>query len=152
MAFTTSENYNDNKTVSADALEWGQAIVCEEAPEYITLKPGEYEFTVKSFERSFYNGGTSKDGKKKEPCNVAKVKLEIVTDEGTAIVNDSFFLKANMAWKISSFFQCIGMAKTGESFVPDWDKAIGCTGRVKTKTREYNNNTYNDVDRYVKRG
>ena len=45
-----NENYNTNRN---DALDWDSVIEAEN--EFVLLPEGEYEFTVKSFERGEYN-------------------------------------------------------------------------------------------------
>lgn len=135
------------------ALDWNTPLFAEPVPEFIILAPGEYDFTVKKFERSMYQGGTSaKDGHAIQPCPLAKITMEVQTPNGNALVNDTLFLKANAVWKISAFFQSIGLAKENEPFTPDWNGAVGCTGKFKTKNREYNGKTYNEVDQYIPAG
>ena len=135
------------------ALDWNTPLFAEPAPDFVVLPPGEYEFTVKKFERSMYQGGTSKkDGHAIQPCPLAKITMEVQTANGIGLVNDTLFLRANAVWKISAFFQSIGMAKEGQPFTPDWNGAVGCTGKFKTKNREYNGKTFNEVDRYIAAG
>ena len=135
------------------ALDWNTPLFAEAVPEFVVLPPGEYDFTVKKFERSMYQGGTSKkDGHAINPCPLAKITMEVQTENGPALVNDTLFLKANNVWKISAFFQSIGMAEEGKPFTPDWNGAVGGTGKFKTKSREYNGKTFNEVDRYIAAG
>ena len=135
------------------ALDWNTPLFAEAVPEFIVLAPGEYDFTVKKFDRAMYQGGvSSKDGHQIAACPLAKLTMEVQTAQGPALVNDTLFLKANNVWKISAFFQSIGMAKEGQPFTPDWNGAVGCTGKFKTKNREYNGKTFNEVDRYIAAG
>ena len=38
------------------AIEWGDTIAWEDAPEYVVLPPGNYEFTVMNWDRGHYEG------------------------------------------------------------------------------------------------
>ena len=124
-------------------LGWDDEIV-QDSASFITLPEGEYEFTVKEFERARYNGG-----EKLPPCPQAKIKLEVVTEKGTAIINHNLFLHSRTESMISAFFVAIGIKKHGEKLKMDWPKTIGARGRAKIGIREYNGNTYNEVKRFL---
>lgn len=128
------------------ALGWDDTFTCEDTPEYILLDPGEYEFTVKSFERGYYNG--SDDGKNKA-CPMAKLHLEVVTPKGTARVDDTIFLKMRSKWKIDAFFRCLGLAKVGQAYTPNWNSVAGMQGLARIKSVERKGKKYNNIDRYI---
>lgn len=127
-------------------LGWDDTFTCEDTPEYILLDPGEYVFTVKSFERGYYNG--SDDGKIKA-CPMAKLHLEVTTPKGIARVDDTIFLKMKSKWKIDAFFRCLGLAKAGQAYTPNWNGVAGMQGRAKIKSIERKGKKYNNIDRYV---
>ena len=124
-------------------LGWDDEI-SQDSASYITLPDGEYEFSVKEFERARYGGG-----EKLPPCNQAKLKLEIVTPQGTALVNHNLFLHSRTEGMVSAFFVAIGQKKHGETLKMNWPKVIGAKGRAKIGTREYNGNTYNEVKKFL---
>lgn len=123
---------------------WDDSYTCEEGGNFVVLPKGEYQFTVKSFERSYYNGN-----EKSKACPMAKLTLEVDSAEGKARVTDSLFLKSSAKWRMDSFFRCIGVAKVGQPYVPNWNNIIGMTGKAKIKPREYNGKQYNDVEAYL---
>ena len=126
-----------------ETYDWDDSFTCEES-SFVVLRPGEYAFTVKGFERGYFNGN-----EKSKACKMAKMTLEVQTEDGKASVKDSFFLKKSAKWRIDDFFRCIGVAKLGQTYQPNWTESIGMTGRAKIKNREYNGKKYNEVDRYV---
>lgn len=137
--------YNSMGTEVTDDRELGwEDEIQQDSAEYITLPEGEYEFTVKEFERARYNGG-----EKLPACNQAKLKLEVVTEKGTALINHNLFLHSRVEGMVSSFFVAIGQKKHGEKLKMNWSKVIGAKGRAKIGTREYNGNTYNEVKRFL---
>ena len=129
------------------ALDWGATIEWEDSPEYVTLQPGNYEFTVTNYERGHYDGNPSAG---KIGCNTIKVTVAVDTPQGKATARNTFFFKQSAVGFIRDFFLCIGLLKKGEAFVPDFDKAIGCRGMAKFSNREYNGKTYNQIDRWIK--
>lgn len=129
------------------ALDWDDTIEWEEPLEYITLTPGNYEFTVQNYERGHYDGHpeTGKIG-----CNTVSVTVTVDTPQGKAIAKNRFYLKKSAQGFIRDFFLCIGLLKKGQAFTPNWDNTIGCTGMAKFSNREYNGKTYNQIDRWLK--
>ena len=139
---TKAENSGEDK-----ALDWDATIAWEDAPAYVTLAPGNYEFTVLNYERGHYDGNPSAG---KIGCNTIKVTVAVDTPQGRATARNTFFFKQSAVGFIRDFFLCIGILKKGEAFVPDFDKAIGCKGMAKFSNREYNGKTYNQIDRWIK--
>lgn len=112
----------------------------------LLLEPGDYIFEVVKFERSRY---TPRSGDAKLPaCNMAKLELKIQTAQGTAIVLNNLYLHTSTEGLLSAFFASIGQKKKGEPLQMNWTLVPGSKGAVKIKHRSYNNNTYNDVDRF----
>lgn len=155
-AIPNFENQNQNTAAAAnddEALSWEDEVDGEALPDLVTLEPGEYEFTVYSFKRGQYEGGTGKDGRKISPCPLAVYTLEIETPAGRAIVKDTLFLRKSSMWKIAVFFRCIGMgAPEGQPFVPHYEQAVGSSGKVRINNREYNGKVYNNVEKYIEPG
>lgn len=134
---------------------WDSEFDFDDSDEYIILPPGEYDFEVKSFQRSRYEGGVSKkDGKTIPPCPVAKIQIGIKTDEGDVVIYDTFFINPDSEkniHKMSKFFRSVGLAKPGSKVKMAWwsDELVGMTGRAKIYNRKNNDKTYNNVSYYI---
>lgn len=138
----------------ANDFGWDSEFDFEDSNEYIILPPGEYDFEVKSFQRSRYEGGVSKkDGKTIPPCSVAKIQIGIKTDEGDVVIYDTFFInpKDKNRYKMSKFFQSIGLTHPGSKVKMSWwsDDLVGMTGRAKIYNRKKDDKTYNNVSYYI---
>lgn len=141
-------NYNQNgfnQTPQNDgAMGWDDEITAE-SKEYTLLPVGNYQFIIKD---NFVRSKTS--GKGKLPvCNKADITLTINYEGKEVKVITSLVLHKSLEWKISQFFECIGMKRKGVPFRPDWNGIVGKTGTVKISHREYNGSTYNDVKEFV---
>ena len=129
-------------------LGWDDTIETD-GEEYVLLKEGDYNFIVTNFERGSVPGGA-----KIPPCNKASITVQVMTEEGAANVKFDLLLHRSVEWKLSAFFRCIGLKKSGEKLVMDWNKVLGSHGRAHFKTRKYVN-TYgeekevNDLDRFI---
>ena len=142
-----AEQVEQNSGAEDEILSWEDGeYICEDAPEYILLTPGVYDFKVKSFERGYYNGDVEKNS---PACPMAKITLEIETDKGTAIVKENFFLRQKVKWLFDNFFRAIGMAKPGKPYAPNWSKTTGLTGRCEITHSEYKGEKYNRVKKYL---
>lgn len=130
----------NNKMVENMDLDWDDGISAE-AGEYSGVLPiGEYDFTVADFERTF-----SKAGK-----NMAKITLEIDYDGFKWKVWDYLVLSSNMAWKLATFFESLGLKKKGTELKKmPWNKVAGAHGRVKIKHEDYNGQPSAKVDKYI---
>lgn len=138
-------------TPANDEFDWDSEFNFDDPDEYIILPPGEYDYEVRSFQRSRYDGGVAKDGHAIPPCPVAKIQIEIKTDTGNVVINDSFFINKGNTKKLSGFFQSVGLAKAGSKVKMSWwgDDLVGMTGRAKINNRKYNDKTYNNVSHYI---
>lgn len=123
-------------------LDWDSEI--EKDNEFILLQEGEYNYEVVGFERARYNGG-----EKLPPCNQAKLKIQIDSPKGTAIIYQNLFLHSKCEGTLSSFFCSIGQKKHGEKLKMDWSKVIGSKGRAKIGTKVYNEKTYNEIKTFL---
>ena len=135
-------NFNQNNynqaTQNDGAMGWDDEITAE-AKEYTLLPVGTYQFIIKD---NFVRSKTS--GKGKLPvCNKADITLTINYEGKEVKVTTSLVLHKSLEWKISQFFECIGMKQKGVPFRPDWN------GIVEISHREYNDSTYNDVKEFV---
>lgn len=141
-------NYNQNGFNQASqndgAMGWNDTITAE-AKEYILLPVGTYQFIIKD---NFVRSKTSGNGKL-PVCNKADITLTINYEGKEVKVTTSLILHKSLEWKISQFFECIGMKQKGVPFRPDWNGIIGKTGTVKISHREYNDAIYNNVKEFV---
>lgn len=129
------------------AFNWDSKIT-KSSEEFVVLDAGDYDFTVIGFERAHYEGSD-----KLPACPMAIVKLRISSIKGDTTVQDKLRLCTEMEWRISSFFESIGMKKKDEDFFMDWDHITGKSGRVRiTKDEGRNPGTYfNNVRTYLTR-
>lgn len=130
------------------AIGWDEEITVEKEPEFVLLEPGEYNFTVTSFERGHYDGSS-----KLPACSVAKLALKCSNgiQETTVFVN--LFLVSNQKWKLTHFFKSCRLIAAdmteGVNYAMPWSRVIGTQGRVLIKNREYNNKQYNEVEKFL---
>jgi len=125
-------------------LGWDDTIQ-QDSTEGLLLPPGDYIFEVQKYERARYTPGPNS---KLPPCNMAKVELKIVTDQGTAIVFNNLYLHTSTEGLLSAFFAAIGQKRKGEQLQMNWNLVAGSKGAVKIKHREYKDKKYNEVDRF----
>ena len=121
---------------------------------YIVLKPGEYEFTVKSFERGYFNGN-----EKSPPCPTVKMNFEVETPDGNTTVMHTFFLRKweSAIDQIYNFFVSIGIATVQQRenkvpIIPKWNESVGRKGRfeIKNATKVDDKNIiYNNVKKFI---
>lgn len=141
-------NYNQNRFNQASqndgAMGWDDEITAE-AKEYTLLPVGTYQFIIKD---NFVRSKTSGNGKL-PVCNKADITLTINYEGKEVKVTTSLILHKSLEWKISQFFECIGMKQKGVPFRPNWNGIIGKTGTVKISHREYNDAIYNNVKEFV---
>lgn len=129
-------------------LQWEDTIE-KDAPEFILLPEGDYNFTVESFERGRHNGS-----EKLPPCNKAILKFRVDTPEGTAFINHNLFLHTRTEGMIAAFFSCIGLKKKGEPLRMNWNMVPGSSGKIKVGIHTYkpeNSNEereFNDVKKF----
>ena len=132
-----------NDTRVEKELDWDSEIE-NESPDFVLLPEGEYEFEVISFERARYAGGD-----KLPPCNQAKLKLKVETENGIATITHNLFLHSRTEGLLSSFFNCIGQKKHGEKAQMNWGRVIGSRGRAMIGVRTYNEKEFNEVKKFL---
>ena len=133
-------DYNNNQGFE---LGWDSAIE-NDSPDYIILPDGEYDFTVKSFERGRHNGSD-----KVGPCPKAILTLGIDTPQGEATVRKELLLNSKLEGLVCEFFTCIGQRTHGQRVTMNWNAVPGAHGRCKIGTRVYNGNQYNEVKKFL---
>ena len=101
-------------------MDWNDEI----EKNYTLLEEGDYDFVVKSFERS-----RSKGAGKLPPCNMAIVTLEVSADQQATEIKHYFVLHTALQWKAAEFFIATGQQKNDEKKNMDFPGAIGRHGR-----------------------
>ena len=126
-----TNNYNTQPIEKE--LDWNDTIENDSA-DFILLPAGEYEFTVKSFERARHPGS-----EKLPACNKAVLSLEITNPEGPVTLKHNLFLHTKVEGLLCAFFTCIGQRKHGEKLSMDWNKVIGAKGRCEIYVDKWKN-------------
>lgn len=129
-------------------MEWDAYI--EKESEFVLLPEGDYDFTVTSFEKGWFDGSA-----KIEACNKAILELTInAPGLGSTIVKENILLSDKVEWKLCEFFRCIGQKQHGTGVKMNWNKVQGAKGRAHIVVNEYvgndgNNYKNNKVARYL---
>lgn len=129
-------------------MEWDAYI--EKESEFVLLPEGDYDFTVTSFEKGWFDGSA-----KIEACNKAILELTInAPGLGSSIVKENILLSDKVEWKLCEFFRCIGQKQHGTGVKMNWNKVQGAKGRAHIVINEYtgndgNNYKNNKVARYL---
>ena len=111
-------------------LGWNDAI--EHESSFILLPAGEYDFTVKKFERARHPGS-----EKLPPCNKAVLTLTVHAPQGDVDLTHNLFLHTKCEGILCDFFTCIGQRGRGEKLTMDWNRVIGASGRCKVDVRDW---------------
>jgi hypothetical protein len=120
------------------ALGWDDEAVAVAQQEFPILPEGDYDFTVKSFERGQYEPGPNS---KLPAAPKAIIHLHVKNaagQEGDVIEN--IILTKKMQWKRDAFFIAIGQAVEGQSYRPNWNAIVGATGAVEIEINKYTSN------------
>lgn len=118
--------------------DWNDEI--EKESDFVLLPAGDYDFTVKGFERARYEGSD-----KLPPCNKAIVSIEIDSPEGTATIKHNLYLHSKCEGLLSAFFIGIGQKKHGEKLRMNWNSVIGAKGRCKVGIHTWKNKDGDDM-------
>ena len=135
---TDAEKVNNGADMN---LDWDSGLDFVEEKEYSILPVGEYEFKVVNLEKTYSKAGS--------PMGV--ITLDIITDQGQhSTVKDYLVISESMAWKLSQFFQCVGLQKKGEALKKmPWNKVVGAEGRVSIRHETYNDKESAKVNKYL---
>lgn len=125
-------------------LGWDDTITQDS--KHVLLEPGEYWFTVKSFERARHTPNPQNPGKL-PACNKAVLDLSITTSDGkTKTIRHNLFLHSTTEGMLSAFFGSIGQKKHGEPLNMNWQAVPGSVGVCSVrKSTSSKGNEYNDI-------
>ncbi|MBO4579262.1 MAG: DUF669 domain-containing protein [Clostridiales bacterium] len=127
------------KNTENQELDWDSPI-SKDAGEFEIPPIGEYTFTVANLEKTM-----SKSGNK-----MADLTISLDVNGQAYVRHDYLVLTSNMAWKLASFFECIGLKEKGQELTHmPWDKVPGARGRCKIIHEDYNGRPTVRIDRYL---
>jgi hypothetical protein len=109
-----------------DFLSWDGKI--ENESGFTLLPEGAYTFTVLGWEKTNSN---------KTGAPMAVVTLGVDHEGAQAQFKDYLVLSRAAEWKLCAFFRAIGLKKSGEPFIMDWNKVEGRKGRAKVTVEGY---------------
>lgn len=113
-------------------LGWEDEIE-KDGSDFVLLPEGDYNFTVKKFERSRFAGS-----EKMPACNQAKLDITIHSPEhGDVVIFHTLLLHTKTEGLLSNFFAGIGQKKKGEKLRMNWNTVIGSKGKCKLKIDKY---------------
>lgn len=127
-------------------LDWNDEITNDGA-EFISLQPGDYQFTVTNIERARHTPNPHNPGKL-PACNKAIVSVKIETAEGSTTLKHNLFLHSTTEGMLSAFFGAIGQKKHGQPLKMNWN-VIGATGvcciNKRKGTGQYADHEYDNI-------
>lgn len=109
-------NWDDDIDINADVFR--------------VLEEGEYDFVVKSHEKSRYQ---PQAGAKLPPCNMVTLHLDV--DNTT--IEHRLFLHSRCEGMLCAFFKAIGARTSGERLKMEWNRVNGATGRCVIGIRKW---------------
>ena len=128
----------DNTNV---AMGWDDEF--EEGSEFLLLPEGDYNFTITQFERAYFNGSD-----KLPAAPMAVVEMTIPYEGQEAKIKSNFILCKSLQWKNHQLFESVGLIKKGSGAQKlPWDQLTGKSGVCEITHRNYNGNTYNNVNK-----
>lgn len=113
--------------------------IAKDGEAFPLLPEGDYDFTVKSFQRGRHNGS-----EKLPACNKAELTITIWGKEDVVDVKHNLFLHSKVEGMLSAFFTSIGQKKHGEKLKMNWNTVVGAKGKchVYIDTYTYNGQEY----------
>jgi len=121
-------------SAAAREFAWDDEIQNDGTP-FQLLPEGDYDFTIKKFERARHNGS-----EKIPACNKAILTLDVFNQETAGTVLTNLFLHSKFEWKLCQFFTSIGQRRHGEALRMNWGPVPGSTGRCHVGVRKWTGN------------
>lgn len=103
--------------------------------DFPLLPEGDYDFTVKSFQRGRHNGS-----EKLPACNKAELMITIWGQDESIDIKHNLFLHSKVEGMLSAFFMAIGQKKHGEKLKMNWNTVVGAKGKCHVYVDIYTNN------------
>lgn len=144
----TNANYSQFGTPTPETgvapLSFGVSCHVEDAPEFVILPNGVYNFVVKDYNISDYPGS-----QKLPPCKCFTVNLMIDGgDKGVGSCRNNFYLCTNNVRFLRDFLASVGkIAPNASDFTltPSLLDVAGLKGRGEFSAREYNGKFYQNL-------
>ena len=112
---------------------------------FVTLPPGQYNFTVTKFERGRFDGSA-----KMCACPKAIITLELDGQEfGQVKHTHNLYLNKKCEGMSAQFFTAVGLRKHGDPLVLAWNELAGRSGRCDLGNRTHKDRVYNDVKKFL---
>ena len=124
-------NGMNNGMMEGHELDWDGVI--EEDDEYIILPPDDYNFVIKGYDRTRFNGS-----EKMPPCNQVTVDIAINYNGKEVIIKHKLFLHSKVERILSAFFRGIGQKKKGEPLKMNWPSAMATKQRWIFSVKQVN--------------
>ena len=115
-------------------LGWDDEIQRDDSP-FQLLPEGDYNFTVKKFERARHSGS-----EKIPACNKAILTVAVSSGDISGEVLTKLFLHTQFEWKLCQFFTSIGQRRHGETLRMNWGAVSGATGVCHVGVRKWTGN------------
>ena len=130
-------------------FDWDSVI--ENDSTFELLPEGDYDFTVRSFERARHQ---PKEGGKLPACNKAILTLDVTNGAKSSTITHNLFLHSSCEGMLCAFFTAIGQRKKGEQLKMNWMTVAGSRGRCKVvQKKNYNNDEkHNEIARFYEPG
>lgn len=112
-------------------LSWDDEIE-KDGGEFPLLPEGDYDFTVKSFQRGRHSGS-----EKLPPCNKAELTITILGQNESVDIKHNLFLHSKVEGMLSAFFTAIGQKKHGEKLKMNWNAVVGAKGKCHVYVDKY---------------
>lgn len=100
--------------------------------EFPLLPEGDYDFTVKAFQRGRHSGS-----EKLPPCNKAELTITIWGQNECVDIKHNLFLHSKVEGILSAFFTAIGQKKHGEKLKMNWNTVVGAKGKCHVYIDKY---------------
>lgn len=126
-------------------LGWDEEV--EKGEEFTLLEPGDYDFTIETFERGRYEGSD-----KVPPCNRALLKVLATNGKDSTVISESLLLYDKMQWKLAEFFLSIGAEELEGRVRMNWNMVPQATGRATIEVRtdpKDSSKKYNHVKKWL---
>ena len=114
-------------------LGWDEEVE-DSGGSYPMVAAGDYQFTVRAFERGRYEGGN-----KIPACNQAILTIDVTNGQESTTIPTKLLLFSTLQWKLAQFFKAIGAPEVDGRVKMNWNLVPGATGRCKVGVRKYKN-------------
>lgn len=112
-------------------FDWNDEIQ-KDGGDFDLLPEGDYDFTVKSFQRGRHEGSA-----KLPPCKKAELIITVWGADRSADIKHNLYLHSKVEGLLSAFFTSIGQKKHGEKLKMNWQSVVGAKGKCHVYIDSY---------------